>query len=41
MQNHAADNAMNAQEKFLQELLDKQAKGELKAKDRMAVPPQR
>lgn len=40
MQNNAADNNMQAQEKYLQELLDKHAKGELKAKDRYAVPPQ-
>lgn len=31
---------MDAQETLLKELLDKQAKGELKAKDRYAIPPQ-
>ncbi len=31
---------MDSQERYLQELLDKQARGELKAKDRYAIPPQ-
>jgi glutamate synthase (NADPH/NADH) small chain len=33
-------NAVDAQDKMLRELLDKQAKGELKAKDRYAIPMQ-